>query len=95
MVHRSLSPASVLTSPSSESRQGQISARVAAFNDVLVKAKTVSYTTAGQSGLHLQSLLEKFGIAEAVMAKSKTLPSGDVAAFVARDKPAVAIQLVA
>ena len=49
-----------------------------------MKAKTVSYTTAGQSGLHLQSLLEKFGIAEAVKAKSKTLPSGDVAEFVAR-----------
>ena len=67
---------------------------VAAFKDMLVKAKTVSYTTAGQSGLHLQSLLEKLGIAEAVKAKSKTLPSGDVAEFVARGESEVAIQLV-
>lgn len=67
---------------------------VDAFKKALLNAKTVAYTTAGQSGQHFMSTLEKLGIADQVKAKAKTLPGGDVAEFVAKGEADVAIQLI-
>ena len=67
---------------------------VEAFKQTLLNAKAIAYTTAGQSGLHFISVTEKLGIAEQVKAKSKTIPSGDAAEFVAKGEADTAVQLI-
>jgi molybdate transport system substrate-binding protein len=60
----------------------------------LLDAKTVAYTTQGQSGAYFMQLVERLGIADAVKAKGKTLPGGAVAEFVAKGEAEVAVQLL-
>ncbi len=67
---------------------------VEAFKQMLLDAKAVAYTTAGQSGLYFISLIEELGIAEQVKAKGKTTPSGAAAEFVAKSEADTAIQLI-
>jgi molybdate transport system substrate-binding protein len=67
---------------------------VEAFKRTLIDAKAIAYTTSGQSGLHFISVIEKLGIAEQVKAKSKTVPGGAAAEFVAKGDADVAIQLI-
>jgi molybdate transport system substrate-binding protein len=67
---------------------------VEAFKRTLIDAKAIAYTTSGQSGLHFISVTEKLGIAEQVKAKSKTVPGGAAAEFVAKGDADVAIQLI-
>ena len=67
---------------------------VEAFKNAMLNAKAIAYTTAGQSGLHFMSVIEKLGIAEQVKAKSKTIPSGDSAQFVAKGEADIAVQLL-
>lgn len=67
---------------------------VEAFKRMLLNAKAIAYTTAGQSGLHFMSVTEKLGIAEKVKAKGKTVPGGAAAEFVAKGEADIAIQLI-
>ena len=67
---------------------------VDAFKKAMQNATGVAYTTTGQSGQHFLSVIEKLGIAEPVKAKSKTLPQGDVAVFVAKGEADIAVQLL-
>jgi molybdate transport system substrate-binding protein len=67
---------------------------VKAFKQMLLNAKAIAYTTAGQSGLHFISVTEKLGIAEQVKAKGKTIPGGAAAEFVAKGEADTAIQLI-
>jgi len=63
-----------------------------AFKQALVNAKSVAYVTAGASGKHLIAVAERLGIADQLKAKGKTLPTGDVAEFVANGEAELAIQ---
>src|SRR5262249_44829753 len=60
----------------------------------ILNAKSVAYTTTGQSGQHFLSVLEKLGIADEVKAKSKTIPQGDVATLVTKGEADIAVQLI-
>ena len=64
---------------------------VAAFKQTLLNAKAIAYTTAGLSGLQFIGITEKLGVAEQVKAKSKTIPAGAAAEFVAKGEADVAI----
>jgi molybdate transport system substrate-binding protein len=67
---------------------------VEAFKNAMLNAKGIAYTTAGQSGLHFISVIEKLGIAEQVKAKSRTIPSGAAAEFVVKGEADTAVQLI-
>ncbi|HZP77580.1 MAG TPA: substrate-binding domain-containing protein [Pseudolabrys sp.] len=60
----------------------------------LLNAKAVAYTTAGQSGMHFMTVIDKLGIANEVKAKGKTLPGGAIGDFVVKGEADIAIQLV-
>jgi molybdate transport system substrate-binding protein len=64
------------------------------FKNAMLNAKAVAYTTAGQSGLHFISVMEKLGIAEQVKAKGKTIPGGAAAELVAKGEADLAVQLI-
>jgi molybdate transport system substrate-binding protein len=67
---------------------------VEAVKRTLLDAKAVAYTSAGQSGLHFASVIEKLGIAEQVKAKARTQPGGAVAEFIVKGQADVAVQLI-
>jgi molybdate transport system substrate-binding protein len=67
---------------------------VEAFKRALIEAKSIAFTTAGQSGLHFASVIEKLGIAEQVKAKAKTFPGGSTAALVVKGEAEMAVQLI-
>jgi molybdate transport system substrate-binding protein len=67
---------------------------VEAFKNTMLNAKAIAFTTAGQSGLHFMGVAEKLGIAEQVKAKSKTVPGGAAAEFVAKGEADIAVQLI-
>ena len=58
-------------------------------------AKSVAFTTTGQSGLYLAKLLDRWDIADQVKAKATAIPSGSTAAYVAKGQADMAIQLLA
>ncbi|SEE29403.1 molybdate transport system substrate-binding protein [Rhizobiales bacterium GAS188] len=65
---------------------------VDAFKLAMLNAKSIAYVTSGASGRHFIAACERLGIAEQVKAKGKTLPSGNVAEFVANGEAELAIQ---
>ncbi len=66
-----------------------------AFKAALLDAKSVAFTTTGQSGLYLARLLDRWGIADQVKARAITIPSGATAEYVAKGQADMAIQLLA
>jgi molybdate transport system substrate-binding protein len=57
---------------------------VEAFKATLLKAKSIAYAKAGQSGVYFVGLIDRLGIAEAIKAKSSAEPTGvEVGAAVA------------
>src|SRR4051812_17199931 len=62
------------------------------FKRALLNAKSVAYVTTGVSGKHLIAVSERLGIADQLKAKGKTLPTGNVAEFVANGEAELAIQ---
>ncbi len=66
-----------------------------AFKAALLNAKSVVFTTTGQSGLYLAKLLDRWGIADQVKAKAITIPGGYTAEYVAKGQADMAIQLLA
>jgi molybdate transport system substrate-binding protein len=65
-----------------------------AFKQTLLAAKSVAYTSTGASGVYFASLTEKLGIADAIKAKSHTVPGGPAAELVARGEAELAIQQI-
>jgi molybdate transport system substrate-binding protein len=53
---------------------------VAAFKQALLDARSIAYVERGSTGVYFKSLLQKFGIAEAVKDKLKPLPPENPAA---------------
>ena len=79
-------------------RAGAPKPKIATADDLraaLLAAKSVAYTdpsTGAASGVHFVQLLERLGIADAVIAKGKLGDGGPVAEFVARGEAELAIQ---
>ncbi len=67
---------------------------VEAFKRALMNAKSIAYTTAGQSGLHFAKVIEKLGIADQVKAKGKTRPGGAAGEFIVKGEADMAVQLI-
>jgi molybdate transport system substrate-binding protein len=65
-----------------------------AFKQTLLAAKSVAYTSSGASGTYFVSLTEKMGIADAIKAKSRTVPGGPAAELVAKGEAELAIQQI-
>jgi molybdate transport system substrate-binding protein len=67
---------------------------VDAFKHALLNAKSIAYTTAGQSGGHFAKVIEKLGIADQVIAKGKTVPGGSTGDLVVKGEAEMAVQLI-
>jgi molybdate transport system substrate-binding protein len=67
---------------------------VEAFKKALVKAKSIAYLKAGISGPHLQSLFERFGIAELLQSKSKRPEMDTVGELVAQGEAEIGITAI-
>ena len=63
-----------------------------AFRRTMLNAKSIAFASKGASGVHFMKVCEQLGIADAVMAKARTKPSGMVAEFVASGEAELAIQ---
>jgi molybdate transport system substrate-binding protein len=65
---------------------------VEAFARTMLDARSVAYTTRGTSGVHFMAVCKRLGIAEQVIAKGKTMPTGMVARLVASGEAELAVQ---
>jgi molybdate transport system substrate-binding protein len=67
---------------------------VDAFKRALLNAKSIAYTTAGQSGLQFAKVIENLGIADQVKAKGKTVPGGSAGELIVKGEADMAVQLI-
>ena len=67
---------------------------VDAFKRALLNAKSIAYTTAGQSGLQFAKVIEDLGIADQVKAKGKTVPGGSAGELIVKGEADMAVQLI-
>jgi molybdate transport system substrate-binding protein len=66
---------------------------VDAFRRTLIEAKSIAYATQGVGGLLLTQIAERFGIAEALRAKSRTIPGGLAGELVVRGEAELCVQM--
>jgi molybdate transport system substrate-binding protein len=64
------------------------------FERALVEARSVAYSRAGASGIHLETVLEKLGIADAVRSKATVIPAGFTAEKLVTGEADLAVQQV-
>jgi molybdate transport system substrate-binding protein len=64
----------------------------AALKETLLKAKSIAYTSSGQSGTYFARLIERLGIAEEVRAKAKIPAGGSTGELVIRNEAEMAVQ---
>ena len=67
---------------------------VEAFVAAMRAAKSLALSQAGASGLYFAGLLERLGIAEAVKAKARIIPSGFTGELVRRGETEIAVQQI-
>jgi len=67
---------------------------VEALKSTLLAAKSVSYSKAGQSGLHFAKIIDQLGIGDAVRAKAKINPSGLVGEVIVRGEADLGFQQI-
>ena len=67
---------------------------VEAFKRALMNAKSIAYTTAGQSGAHFSKVIEQLGIADQAKARGKTTPGGSTGELVVKGEAEMAVQLI-
>ncbi len=65
-----------------------------ALKSALLKAESIAYSKIGASGVFFADLIQRLGIADAVNAKARIIPSGFTAELVARGEAELAIQKV-
>jgi molybdate transport system substrate-binding protein len=65
-----------------------------AFRRAMLAAKSIAWTTAGQSGIHFESVVERLGIADAVKAKGVVIAGGLIGELLVQGKAEVGIQMV-
>lgn len=64
------------------------------FIKALVDARSVAYSRAGASGIYLEKLIERFGVADQVRAKATVIPAGFTAEQVVNGKADLAVQQI-
>lgn len=64
------------------------------FKRALLEARSVAYSRAGASGIHLERVLEELGIADAVRAKATVIPAGFTAEKLVTGEADLAVQQV-
>jgi molybdate transport system substrate-binding protein len=69
-------------------------ANAADLKRALMSAKSIAYTTTGQSSIAFFKLTDQFGISDQIKAKGKTIPGGPTAQLVADGQADMAIQLI-
>ncbi len=67
---------------------------VATLKRALLEAKSIAYTSTGQSGTYFAGLIEKLGIAAEVKAKAKIPAGGSTGELVARNEAEMAVQQI-
>ncbi len=67
---------------------------VEAFRRALLAAKSIAFTTAGQSGIHFARVIEKLGVAAQIRAKGTTIPGGLAGELVVKGTAEMAVQLI-
>jgi len=67
---------------------------VEALRKTLLSAPSIAYSRTGASGIAFAALIEELGIAEAVNAKARIIPSGFTAALAASGEATLAVQQV-
>jgi molybdate transport system substrate-binding protein len=89
--HTNLAQSGVGVAVLAGARKPDISS-VASFRSALLNARTVAYTSAGESGVYFSRLIERLGITEQIQAKSRTRPSGIIGKLVVNREAEIAIQ---
>jgi molybdate transport system substrate-binding protein len=64
----------------------------AAFTRVLLDAKSIAYTSSGQSGTYFAGLIERLGIAAEVKAKARIPAGGSTGELVIKNEAEIAVQ---
>jgi molybdate transport system substrate-binding protein len=64
------------------------------FSKALVDARSVAYSRAGASGIYLEKLIERFGVADQVRAKATVIPAGFTAEQLVNGKADLAVQQI-
>jgi len=67
---------------------------VEAFARALLKAKSIAYTTLGQSGVHFEQVIDRLGIATQLKSKFKVIPGGLVGEIVVRGEAEIGVQMM-
>jgi len=67
---------------------------VEAFKRTLLNARSVAHTVHGRSGMYLQALMQRLGIAEQMKSRIVTRPGGYIARVVATGEAEIAIQMI-
>ncbi|MFN7085945.1 MAG: molybdate ABC transporter substrate-binding protein [Burkholderiales bacterium] len=67
---------------------------VQAFTHALLDAKSIAYTTLGQSGLHFEQVIERLGIAAQLKPKFKVIAGGLVGEIVVGGEAEIGVQMV-
>jgi molybdate transport system substrate-binding protein len=67
---------------------------VDAFKRALLNSRSIAHTVHGRSGMYVQSLLQRLGIAEQMKSRTVTRPGGYIARVVASGEAEIAIQVI-
>lgn len=67
---------------------------VQAFKHALLAAKSITYTTLGQSGVHFEQVIARLGIAEQLQPKFRVIPGGLVGELVVSGEAELGVQMV-
>jgi molybdate transport system substrate-binding protein len=65
-----------------------------AFKQAILKAKSITFTGTGASGIHFMSVAKKLGVADQVKAKAKIPAGGAVGPLVAKGEAEMAVQQI-
>lgn len=67
---------------------------VQAFTRALLAAKSITYTTLGQSGMHFEEVIKRLGIADQLQPKFRVIPGGLVGELVVRGEAELGVQML-
>ena len=67
---------------------------VQAFTRALLAAKSITYTTLGQSGVHFEQVIARLGIADQLQPRFRVIPGGLVGELVVRGEAELGVQML-
>lgn len=65
-----------------------------AFKSALLAAKSITYTTLGQSGMHFEQVIARLGIADQLQSRFRVIPGGLVGEIVVRGEAELGVQML-